>query len=120
MFLATDPDREGEAISWHLKYLLNIPDDETYRVTFNEITTRRRAGTPSPHPASHRSESGRRAAGAPRARPHCRLSAQPAALEKIRQRPVPPDACSLSRPVWSSTARTRSGPLSRRNTGRWM
>ena len=38
VFLATDPDREGEAISWHLKYLLDIPDDRTYRVTFNEIT----------------------------------------------------------------------------------
>ena len=38
VFLATDPDREGEAISWHLKYLLEIPDDKTYRVTFNEIT----------------------------------------------------------------------------------
>ena len=38
IYLATDPDREGEAISWHLKYLLSIPDDETYRVTFNEIT----------------------------------------------------------------------------------
>ena len=38
VFLATDPDREGEAISWHLKYLLGIPDDKTYRVTFNEIT----------------------------------------------------------------------------------
>ena len=40
VFLATDPDREGEAISWHLKELLNIPDDKTYRVTFNEITKR--------------------------------------------------------------------------------
>ena len=38
IYLATDPDREGEAISWHLKYLLSIPDDATYRVTFNEIT----------------------------------------------------------------------------------
>lgn len=38
VFLATDPDREGEAISWHLKELLGIPDDEVYRVTFNEIT----------------------------------------------------------------------------------
>ena len=38
VFLATDPDREGEAISWHLKELLDIPDDKTYRVTFNEIT----------------------------------------------------------------------------------
>ncbi|WP_297234694.1 type I DNA topoisomerase [uncultured Flavonifractor sp.] len=38
VFLATDPDREGEAISWHLKEMLGIPDDKTYRVTFNEIT----------------------------------------------------------------------------------
>lgn len=38
IFLATDPDREGEAISWHLKHLLDIPDEKTKRVTFNEIT----------------------------------------------------------------------------------
>ncbi len=40
VFLATDPDREGEAISWHLKEMLDIPDSKTYRVTFNEITQR--------------------------------------------------------------------------------
>ena len=38
VYLATDPDREGEAISWHLKELLRLPDAKTYRVTFNEIT----------------------------------------------------------------------------------
>ena len=38
VYLATDPDREGEAISWHLKELLNLPDSNTFRVTFNEIT----------------------------------------------------------------------------------
>lgn len=38
VYLATDPDREGEAISWHLKELLNIPDERARRVTFNEIT----------------------------------------------------------------------------------
>ncbi len=38
VYLATDPDREGEAISWHLKELLELPDDSVRRVTFNEIT----------------------------------------------------------------------------------
>ncbi len=38
VYLATDPDREGEAISWHLKELLDLPDEKTHRVTFNEIT----------------------------------------------------------------------------------
>ena len=38
VYLATDPDREGEAISWHLKELLGLPDQKSKRVTFNEIT----------------------------------------------------------------------------------
>ncbi len=38
VYLATDPDREGEAISWHLKELLELPDEKSCRVTFNEIT----------------------------------------------------------------------------------
>ena len=38
VYLATDPDREGEAISWHLKELLDLPDGKASRVTFNEIT----------------------------------------------------------------------------------
>jgi DNA topoisomerase-1 len=38
VYLATDPDREGEAISWHLAQMLNLPMDENNRVTFNEIT----------------------------------------------------------------------------------
>ena len=38
VYLATDPDREGEAISWHLRELLDLPDSKTRRVTFNEIT----------------------------------------------------------------------------------
>ena len=38
VYLATDPDREGEAISWHLQSVLGVPKDKTFRVTFNEIT----------------------------------------------------------------------------------
>ena len=38
VYLATDPDREGEAISWHLANLLEIPEDSKCRITFNEIT----------------------------------------------------------------------------------
>ncbi len=38
VYLATDPDREGEAISWHLKELLELPDERAKRITFNEIT----------------------------------------------------------------------------------
>ncbi len=38
IFLATDPDREGEAISWHLANALGLPEDQIQRVTFNEIT----------------------------------------------------------------------------------
>ena len=38
VYLATDPDREGEAISWHLAYLLGLDLEDSNRVTFNEIT----------------------------------------------------------------------------------
>ena len=38
VYLATDPDREGEAIAWHLAHILEIPEDSDCRVTFNEIT----------------------------------------------------------------------------------
>lgn len=38
VFLATDPDREGEAISWHLSKILDIDENAVCRVTFNEIT----------------------------------------------------------------------------------
>lgn len=38
IYLATDPDREGEAISWHLAAALNLSEEDIHRITFNEIT----------------------------------------------------------------------------------
>lgn len=38
IYLASDPDREGEAIAWHVRQILKVPDDKIYRIVFNEIT----------------------------------------------------------------------------------
>ncbi len=61
VLLATDPDREGEAISWHLANILGLDPHEPNRVTFDEITKRREGGHgPSPR---HRRRSVQRTAG---------------------------------------------------------
>ena len=55
VYLATDPDREGEAISWHLAYILGLDEDYHNRVTFNEITkTDRCPHRKGQYPAGHR------------------------------------------------------------------
>ena len=38
VYLASDPDREGEAIAWHVREILDVPDDKIFRIEFNEIT----------------------------------------------------------------------------------
>lgn len=38
IYLASDPDREGEAIAWHVRELLQVPDEKVFRIEFNEIT----------------------------------------------------------------------------------
>ena len=38
IYLASDPDREGEAIAWHVRQILNVPDEKICRIVFNEIT----------------------------------------------------------------------------------
>ena len=86
VYLATDPDREGEAISWHLQHLLNLPDDKTRRVTFNEITRKVvREHRPSPR---HRSGSGGRPAGPPCAGSRGGLSDLPGDVEEDPPGPV--------------------------------
>ena len=88
VYLATDPDREGEAISWHLKALLELDDEKAKRVTFNEITKK------------VVSESIQE----PRVSEQDLVDAQ--------------QARRLSPCAWWTTARKRFRPLSRRNTGR--
>ena len=64
IYLATDPDREGEAISWHIAQMLHLDMQDNNRVAFNEIT---KSGVQ---------------AGMACIRPNCRLSAQSVSLEK--------------------------------------
>lgn len=54
VYLATDPDREGEAISWHLAYILDLPEDYGKRVEFNEITKDGRQGGHEPSARNQR------------------------------------------------------------------
>ena len=108
IYLATDPDREGEAISWHLKELLQLPDDKSCRVTFNEITQK---VVPPVHrgiPGRLTMRSGGRAAGAADAGPDRRLSAQPASVEKDPPGPVCRARAVRGDAAWLWTGRRRS------------
>src|SRR5881409_747228 len=78
IYVATDPDREGEAIGWHLTQELAGKKRKIHRLTFNEITKKAiQEALPS---ARDRREDGRGPAGAACARSPCRLQDQPAAL----------------------------------------
>ncbi|MEI3503219.1 MAG: toprim domain-containing protein [Anaerovoracaceae bacterium] len=87
VYLATDPDREGEAISWHLAYLLGIDQTTPCRIVFNEITEKaiKECGKKS---EADRSQSGGCAAGKTSSRQACRLSDKPSAVEKNKERTV--------------------------------
>ena len=76
IYLATDPDREGEAISWHLAYLLGIDPASDCRIVFNEITkdTIKKCSEES---EAYRSQAGRRSAGQKSAGQTGRISDQP-------------------------------------------
>ena len=81
VYLATDPDREGEAIAWHLQKALGLPDERVRRVTFHEITERAVKEAFQPRRPDRHGQ-GQCPAGAAVPRPLRRLPAQPAALEQ--------------------------------------
>ena len=115
VYLATDPDREGEAISWHLKELLGLPDDRARRVTFNEIT--KKVVTES---IAAPREIDQDLVDAQQARRSLDTSSATSSRRCCGARSAgafPPGACSRSRPAWSSTAKTRSRSSSPRSTG---
>ena len=114
VYLATDPDREGEAISWHLATLLGLDMNKANRVTFNEITkTGIMSGIKNPHKIDMdlvNAQQARRILDrlvGYRLRSYRRKSAAVS----------PPDAYSLSPSALLSTARRRSAPSYRRSTG---
>lgn len=118
VYLATDPDREGEAISWHLKELLNLSDDKARRVTFNEIT--KKVVTES---IQEPRDIDQKLVDAQQARRILdrivAISCRPC-CGKRSAGGFPRAACSPWLCAWWPSGRTRSAPLRRRNTGRWM
>ncbi len=90
LYLATDLDREGEAIAWHLGEILGFPEDRTYRVIFNAITKiSHQAGLL--RTGAYRFRQGDGPAGPSHSRSDRGLPDQPAALEES-------DARSFGRP----------------------
>jgi len=118
VYLATDPDREGEAISWHLKELLGLPDEKAQRVTFNEITQKVvRESIQNPGRLTttwwmpSRPEEFWTASWATSCLRCCGRRSAGACLQAV-SRVLPPD--------WWWTGKMRSVPLKQRNTGPWM
>ena len=115
VYLATDPDREGEAISWHLKQLLNLPDEKTRRVTFNEITKKVvQESIQEPRDIDQNLVDAQQARRILDRIVGYELS--PLLWKKIR-RGCPPAGCSRLPPAWSWSGRRRSAPSSPRSTG---
>ena len=112
VYLATDLDREGEAIAWHVAEAAAVPEGKRRRVTFSEIT--RDAITDAfQHPRSIDEQPGRRSADAPDHGSAGRLHAQPAALAQGPGGPVGRSR-SVGRCPPRRRARTRDPRLRRR------
>ncbi len=121
LILATDPDREGEAISWHVLEVLRnrkvIGDKPVERVVFNAIT-RDSILEAMKHPRMIDAPLVDCLSRAPRPRLSRRLHSIAGAVAEASRRPVRRAACSRSRSASSANARTRSKSSSRANTGR--
>ena len=121
IYLASDPDREGEAIAWHIGEILRkkslLKDKALHRVVFTEITPKainacRRT------PAPDRRRPGRRLSGAPRAGPSGRLQPVTGAVAQDQERPVGrPRAIAGPAPDLRARGRNRSAS-SAANIGR--
>ena len=114
VYLATDPDREGEAISWHLQTVLEVPREKTCRVTFNEITQKVvKESIANPRDIDQDLVDAQQARRVLDRIVGYQLS--PLLWKKIRR------GLSAGRvqwpPGWRWSGRRRSGPLSPRNTG---
>ena len=111
VYLATDPDREGEAISWHLATLLDLDLKEENRVTFNEITkTGVTNGMADPRRVDLDLVNAQQARRILDRLVGYKLS--PFVSQKIRR-----GGCKAWRCASSATVRKRSAPFSQRNTG---
>jgi DNA topoisomerase-1 len=82
VYLATDADREGEAIAWHLMDTLQIPSERTERVVFNEITRMPLLKRLRPAPIAH--GPGERPASPPHPRPLVGYGVSPILWAKVR------------------------------------
>ena len=107
VYLATDLDREGEAIAWHVAEAAKVPAGKTHRVTFSEITEGA-IKEAFASPAGHRPQPRGRAAGAPDRRPPRGLHAEPAHLAQGQAAACRRAACSRSPCGWSSSGSARS------------
>jgi len=111
VYLATDPDREGEAISWHLSIALNLDENKMRRITFNEIT--KSAVKASIKQAR---DIDMNLVDEQQAR---RCLDRMVGYERKSNADFPPAVCSPLHCASSATARMRSMRSFRKNTGHW-
>ena len=119
VYLATDPDREGEAISWHLATALKLDEKKMRRITFNEIT-KSAVKESIKHATRHRYESGGCTADKTYPGPYGWLQDQSGAVEKDQTWTECRSGTVRCTADYQRTERKKSMHLFRKNTGHWM